>query len=170
MIDPLSYFVLFVKASLLSPNGLSNIASLHHDLIGKGWATEQDFNHSLAIGQLSPGPGGLWVVGLGYLTYGWLGALLALLAITLPPLLVLVVAGFYHRFGQRDWITPAMRGISMGVVGIQLSISWTILLYSGSNWRGWLIGGGASVLALNKRVNVLVILALAGLAGYLALR
>jgi chromate transport protein ChrA len=93
-----------------------------------------------------------------------------LLAITLPPLLVLVVAGIYHRFGQRDWIAPAMRGISLGVVGIQLSISWTILLSSGSNWRGWLIGGGASVLALNKRVNVLVILALAGLAGYLALR
>lgn len=169
MIDPLILFMLFVKASLFSPNGISNIASLHHDLLGKGWATEQDFNHSLAIGQLSPGPSGLWVVGLGYLTYSWPGALLALIAITLPPLLVLVVAGLYRQLDQHGWIAPVMRGISLGVVGIQLATSWTILLYSGSNWRGWLICVGASVLALNKRVNLLVILALAGLAGYLAL-
>lgn len=167
MIDPLMYFLLFLKASLLSPNGISNIASLHQDLLSNKWATEQHFTHSLAIGQLSPGPSGLWVVGLGYLTYSWVGALLALVAMTLPPLLVLAVSSLYHRVGRYRWITDAMRGVSLGVIGIQMTTSWTILHQSGSDWRGWIIGGGASVLALQKRVHVLVILALAGCAGYL---
>jgi chromate transporter len=58
-------------------------------LISSGWAKEAEFGH--AIGQISPGPNGLWVISLGYLTYGIPGALFALIAITLPALLVLLV-------------------------------------------------------------------------------
>src|SRR5256885_13062862 len=82
MINPFIYFLLFLKASLFSTGGFSNLPSLHQDLIANGWAKEADFGQSIAIGQISPGPNGLWVISLGYLTYGYLGAFLALIAIT----------------------------------------------------------------------------------------
>src|SRR3954453_19883528 len=124
MINPLIYFLLFLKASLFSSGGFSNLPSLHQDLITNGWATDADFGQSIAIGQISPGPNGLWVVSLGYLTYGYLGALLALIAIVLPTMLVLLVAAGYARIEQSRWIAGAMRGVSHAVVGILLTVVW----------------------------------------------
>lgn len=170
MIDPLVYFLLYLKASLFSSGGFSNLPSLHQDLIGRGWAGETDFGQSIAIGQISPGPNGLWVISLGYFTYGFLGAFLALIAITLPPLLVLVVAAQYRRIEQQIRVQGAMQGVSLAVIGIQLSVVWTILHQPGVDWKGLIIGACAFGLALSRRVNVLLILALAALAGYLLYR
>lgn len=170
MINPFLYFLLFLKASLFSTGGFSNLPSLHQDLLGNGWAREADFGQSIAIGQISPGPNGLWVISLGYLTYGYLGALLALLAIILPALLVLLVAAGYARIERQAWVQGAMQGVSLAVVGILLTVVWTILRQPGVDWRGLLIALGAFGLALSRKVNVLLILGLAGLVGYFLYR
>jgi chromate transporter len=170
VINPLIYFLLFLKASLFSTGGFSNLPSLHQDLIGNGWAGEADFGQSIAIGQISPGPNGLWVISLGYLTYGYLGACLALLAITFPALLVLVIAGAYSRIERYTRVQGAMYGVSLAVVGLLLTVVWTILHQPGVDWKGLLIATGAFGLALSRKVNFLLILGLAGLAGYLLYR
>ena len=170
MINPALYFLLFLKASLFSTGGFSNLPSLHQDLIGAGWAVEADFGESIAIGQISPGPNGLWVISLGYLTYGYFGAMLALIAIILPPLLVLGVAAIFARIERARWVPGLMRGISLAVVGITLSVCWTIIRQPGTDWMGWLIAVAAFALAATRRVPLIAILALAGLAGYLLYR
>ena len=184
MINPFIYFLLFLKASLFSTGGFSNLPSLHQDLLANGWAKESYFGQSIAIGQISPGPNGLWVISLGYFTYGIAGAALALIAITLPALLVLVISAGYTRIEQRTWVQGAMHGVSLAVVGLLLSVVWTILrdwhmeyLCRGStcalgveDWKGLLIAGFAFGLALSRKVNILIILGLAGLAGYVLYR
>jgi chromate transporter len=170
MINPLLYFLLFLKASLFSTGGFSNLPSLHQDLISDGWATDAEFGQSIAIGQIGPGPNGLWVISLGYLTYGFLGAAFALVAITLPALLVLFVSAGYARLERQRWVQGFMRGISLAVVGILLTVVTTIIRQPGVDWKGWLIGSVAFGLTLSKRVNILMILGLAGLAGYFLYR
>jgi len=170
MINAFIYFLLFVKASLFSSGGFSNLPSLHQDLIANGWATEADFGQSIAIGQISPGPNGLWVISLGYLTYGYLGAFFALVAITLPALLVLLVSAGYSRIENRTWVQGAMHGISLAVIGLLLAVVWTILRQPGVDWKGLLIAVGAFGLALSRKVNILVILGLAGVVGYFLYR
>ena len=101
--NPLIYFWLFFKASLLSTGGLGNLPFLTKDLVSLGWAEESDFLTAIAVGQVSPGPTGLWSISLGYLTFGWLGAGLALAALSFPPLLTLVVAGFFNRLDVCRW-------------------------------------------------------------------
>jgi chromate transporter len=165
MINPVLYFLLFIKASLFSTGGFSNLPSLHQDLLSNGWAVEADFGESIVIGQISPGPNGLWVISLGYLTYGYLGAVLALVAITLPPLLVLGVAAIYGRIARQRWVEGLMRGISLAVVAISCSVCWTIIRQPGVDWMGWIIAAVAFALAMTRRVNIMVILALAGCAG-----
>lgn len=167
MINPLLYFLLFLKASLFSTGGFSNLPSLHQDLLANGWANEAEFGQSIAIGQISPGPNGLWVISLGYLTYGYLGALFALIAITLPALLVLLVSAGYARIERHAWVQGGMLGVSLAVVGLLLTVVWTILHQPGVDWKGLLIAAGAFGLALSRKVNILVILGLAGLVGYL---
>lgn len=166
MIDPLVYFLLFLKASLFSTGGLGNLPSLHQDLIARGWAVDADFGHSIVIGQLSPGPTGLWVISLGYLTYGVTGALLSLVAVIIPALVVLLIAAGYRRIAEWRWIQGAMRGVSLAVVGILFTVVWTVLHQPGVDWKGLLIAAGAFALAFSRKVRFPLILGLAGLAGY----
>src|SRR5438045_9701879 len=101
MINPFIYFLLFLKASLFSTGGFSNLPSLHQDLIATGWAKEVDFGESIAIGQISAGPNGLWVISVGYLTYVYLGAFLALIAICISPLRGIAVTAVHRLFVRR---------------------------------------------------------------------
>jgi chromate transporter len=170
MINPLLYTLLFLKASLFSTGGFSNLPSLHQDLLARRWANEVDFSQSIAIGQISPGPNGLWVICLGYFTYGVLGACCALLAITVPPLLVLVVARSYRYIERWPRSQGIMRGVSVAVIGLLLTVIWTILHQPIVDWKGWLIAMGAFGLALSRKLNVVMILALGGLVGYFLYR
>lgn len=156
-----------MKASLLSTGGLGNLPFLHKDLITAGWANESDFVTALAVGQLSPGPTGLWSISLGYLVYGWLGALLALIALSLPPLLILGVAAFYQRLETNPAMQNFTRGLGLGVVGLTLAVAFGLAQSIITDWRGLLIGLGALALALSRRVPVFGILMLAALAGIL---
>jgi chromate transporter len=166
-VNPLIYFWLFLKASLFSTGGLSNLPFLHNDLIPLGWAKENDFVTALAVGQVSPGPTGLWSISLGYLTFGWIGAALALVALSLPPLLVLVVSAFYNRLKTLPVVEDFTRGLGLGVVGLTLTVALGLANSAITDWRGILIAIGALGLALSKRVPVILVLILAALAGYL---
>ena len=170
MINPLIYFLLFLKASLFSTGGFSNLPSLHQDLIANGWAVEADFGQSIAIGQISPGPNGLWVISMGYLTYGFLGASLALVAVIIPALLVLVISAGYTRIEHRPSVQGAMRGVSLAVVGLLLYVVVTILRQPGVDWKGLLIAAVAFGLAFSRKVNILIILGMAGVVGFLLYR
>ncbi len=163
----LEYFWLFFKASLLSTGGLGNLPFLHKDLIGLGWAQEFDFLTAIAVGQISPGPNGLWSVSLGYLTWGWAGALLSLLALCLPPLTILVVEAFYYRIAGHSTVQDFTRGLALGVIGLTLAVSYNLATATISDWRGILITLAALALALTRRVPIIAILALAALAGIL---
>ncbi len=166
--NALLYFWVFLKASLLSTGGTGNLPFLHGDLIALGWAQEPDFLTALAVGQLSPGPTGLWSISLGYLIFGWAGAGLALAALSLPPLLILGVAAIYDRMEHRAAVQNFMRGMALGVVGLTLAVAWSLAHATIADWQGAVIALVALALALSKRVPVIVILGLAALFGCLA--
>ncbi len=165
--NPILYFWLFLKASLLSTGGLGNLPFLNKDLLAYHWATPADFVTAIAVGNLSPGPTGLWSISLGYLTNHWLGATLALVALSLPPLLILVVSAFYNRIEKQPVVQDFTRGLGLGVVGLTLAISLSLAGSSISDWGGIIIAAVALGLALSKKIPVILILILAGIAGLL---
>lgn len=165
--NPLLYFWLFLKASLFSTGGLGNLPFLHQDLLALGWATETDFVSAIAVGQLSPGPTGLWTISLGYLTFGWAGAGIALIAITLPTLLALVVAALHRRVEARPAVQNFTRGIALGVIGLTVGVAWALFQHNIRDWREMAIMAAAFGLALSKRVPVVFLLVLAALVGWL---
>jgi chromate transporter len=166
-VSPLVYFWLFFKASLFSFGGLGNLPFLHKDLLGLGWAKESDFVTAIAVGNISPGPTGLWTISLGYLTYGWLGSILATVALAIPPLLVLIVSAFYNRIEKLPQVQNFTRGLVLGVVGLTLTVALGLARSSIVDWRGILVAMVALGLALTKKVPIIVILALAAVFGCL---
>lgn len=165
--NPLLFFWIFFKASLLSTGGLGNLPFLKEDLLGLGWAQPADFVTAIAVGNLSPGPNGLWSVSLGYLIFGWLGAILALVALSLPPLLTLLVAASYSSIEHRPVVQDFTRGLALGVVGLTLAVALGLASSTIADWGGIFVAVGAFGLALSKRVPVLVIFFLAAVAGIL---
>ncbi|MEN9937455.1 MAG: hypothetical protein RLZZ387_4034 [Chloroflexota bacterium] len=163
--NTLVLFWLLLKASLFSTSGTGNLPILHDELLGRGWATDKDFAEALAIGQISPGPTGLWVISLGYLLDGPRGALLSLVAITLPPLTVLLVHGFYERYGQHPAMRGFVRGLTLAVSGIFVVVLADIMAGTGIDARSVGIAVVAAALGATRRVPVPVLLALAGAAG-----
>ncbi len=166
--DFLIYFWLFLKASLFSTGGMSNLPSLHADLLAHRWATEQQFAESLMVGQIAPGPNGLWVISLGYLTGGFRGAMLALIAISLPPLLVLMVDKLYRRVKDNPAVEGFVRGLSLAVIGVFGMVLIGLMRNFGVDSRSVLIATIAIGLGLTRRVPVLGIIALAALVGIVA--
>jgi chromate transporter len=166
-VNPLFYFLVFLKASLFSTGGLGNLPSLHQDLLANGWATEADFGKAVAVGQITPGPNGLWVLALGYITYGWLGVLFATLAIIIPPFVVLLVAAGYQKIEHFPAVRGFIRGLSLAVVGSLLATATSLISAPGIDWKGYIVAALTVVIGLTNRVHVIFILAGAGVAGYL---
>ena len=164
--NPLLLFWAMLKASLLS-TGSGNIPILHEDLLSRGWASEQQFAEALAIGQISPGPTGLWVISLGYLVDGVRGSLLAVVAITVPPLLVLLVHRLYRRIGHHPATDGFVRGLTLAVVGILLVVLSGILARTGIGARSVLIATAAVAIGVTRRLPVIAVLALGAAAGML---
>lgn len=167
MIEPFTYFWILLKASFFSTGGTGNLPSIHADLLARGWATDRQFAEALAIGQISPGPSGFWVICLGYLTDGIRGALLATLAISLPPMVVLAVAALHRRVGDHPAMQGFVRGLGLAVCGIFFVVVVQLLKENGFDTRSALIVLASIGLALTGRLPVPVLLGLAGIAGAL---
>lgn len=163
--DYLVYFWLLLKASLFSTGGLGNFPILHEDLLAREWATERQFAEALAVGQVGPGPSGLWVISLGYLTAGWFGSVLAVIAICIPPLAVLAVERLYRRLHSHVAVDGFVRGLSITVLGVFLVVLVSLLRSNGIDVRTLSIMIGTVGLALTRRVPVSAILLLAAVVG-----
>jgi chromate transporter len=168
----LVFFLLFFKATLFSKSSVGNLPALHQELLARGWAREATFGEAIAIGQIGTGSNALWAVSLGYLTYCWLGALLALLAITLPHVLILPLAAIYQRFEQRAWAQALLRSLLLVSIGFLFAAAWAIFgsVEKPGNWAGLVICLTACLLCLSRRMGSLPVLLAGAGAGYLLYR
>lgn len=168
--SPLLLFWLVFKASLLSTSGLGNLPQLYDDMIKNGWAGQRHFAEALAVGQISPGPSGLWVVSLGYLLDGPRGALLSAVAISIPPFVVIALDRLYRHIGEH----PAMRGfvqdLSLAVVGNLVVALIELLRANDAGPFSLIVVSVAVALGMVQRIPILAILILAALAGALIYR
>lgn len=116
--SPLDLFLEVLRAAALSVGGAGSLPLLREALVVPGHVTEEQVLESLAIGRLSTGPTGLYVVSLGYFALGWAGAAIALAAATLPPLSLVVVASLGRRWLLTAWASGIIRGVALTTSGL----------------------------------------------------
>lgn len=88
----------------------------------KGWVNKEDFIDIIAVSQSFPG---VLAVNsssfIGKKVLGYPGALLALLGVTLPSILIIIlVANFFVAFRSNYYVDLAMRGINAAVPALIL--------------------------------------------------
>ncbi|HYK98129.1 MAG TPA: chromate transporter [Candidatus Acidoferrales bacterium] len=127
MTDVVALFWIFLKAAALSIGGQGALPLLRQDLVATGILTEHQVLEALAIGRVTPGPTGLFVVSLGYFAAGWLGAAIATLAASLPPLSMVALAGVIRRQLLTAWAAGVVRGVVLATSGLVIATSITLL-------------------------------------------
>ena len=161
---PLDLFWALLQASTLSLGAQTALPLLRTQLVGGGILTDRQMIEALAIGRLGTGPGGLFIVSLGYFAFGWPGALLALVAVTLPPLVIVPAATTLRKQLLSVPFAGALRGLALCTSGLVLPTKAVLILPGtpdGVNtwWQGLLLLGGIALGIEGKRHPVLIIAA-----------
>lgn len=162
--------LLFLRVGAVSfGGGASVLADLEHELVDQRAAmSEQQFLNAYAIGQATPGPGILFLVPLGFYAAGAPGAVVALVAFLVPPLLLqIVVASQWERLSRSPWIRALDRTLvplSVGLIGASLYSLGTPLLPLPTHVVGLVVAMLASTML---RLSPFVIVVGAGVLGLL---
>jgi chromate transporter len=153
--DPLALFLVFLKDSALSLGGLGSLPLLRQDLVATGIATDAQIVEALAIGRLSTGPNGLWIVSLGFLMAGPLGAAIALMAGVLPPLVILPATAVARRWLLSVPFAGLVRGASLATAGLLAATGVSLIAPAGGlpAWWQLVIGVAATVLTYQGRLH-----------------
>jgi chromate transporter len=111
-------FVAVFLASLLGFGGLGSLPVLRGQLAGAGLNTDQLLLSSLAVGNISPGPNGLYLIAVGYFVDGCTGAAAASVAVLLPPMLVLLLDRVRARLIHLPRFRSALQSLGLAVVAL----------------------------------------------------
>jgi chromate transporter len=152
----------FLRASIFSTGGQSGLPLLREDLLRLGALTDAQIIDGLVIGRLSTGPGGLYMVSLGFLAGGWLGGAVALAAIALPPLVVLPASAYLRPRLPHRRVNGLVRGLTFTTSGLVVATSLDLLLSaSGAGgpapWQLALAAIGLAASLEAKRHPVLIV-------------
>jgi len=158
--------------SFLAIGGVNSlIPEIHRRVVDvQGWMTNAEFAQAFAISQASPGPNMLIVSVIGWKVYGFLGALVATVAICLPTsVLTYGIAHVWDRFRGAPLRAAIQRGLAPVTVGLVLASGYVLAQTTDDGWVSYALTAATALLALNTRRHPLWFLAAAAVLGALGL-
>ena len=126
-------FYTFFKIGLFSfGGGYGTIPLIEGEIVNKGVITEEAFVKFIGIAESTPGPFAVNIatfvgadVGtdcLGTSFGGFLGSLLATIAVVLPAFIImLVIAALLKNFSNNKWVKGFMQGVQPFIIGLIIS-------------------------------------------------
>ncbi|TMC29679.1 MAG: hypothetical protein E6J24_16535 [Chloroflexi bacterium] len=150
----LALFLVLLKDSALALGGLGSLPLIRQDLVATGIATDAQVVQALAIGRLSTGPNGLWIVSLGYQIGGWSGAAIAVLATSLPPLVMVPATAAGRRFLLTPAFAGIVRGATLATAGLLASTGTSLIAQGGVTTAWWQLAIGAAAIALTYQGRI----------------
>jgi chromate transporter len=116
-------------------NGPVMVPLLQRHLVeGSHLVTLDQFLYAYALGRATPGQANLYVAALGYMSFGWVGAILTVVAIQLPGYLMLPLVKGYERFREVRAVRGFTRGLTAVSVALMLSVTLSIGRQTLTDW------------------------------------
>ena len=157
----LKLFWEFFKVSCFTFGGAYGAIALIRDMVTtNGWLSEERLAYMIAISESTPGP-----IMVNLATYvgssqaGFLGAVIATLAVVLPSfLIILLVTALLKTALKNKYIQAVLRGLKPCVIGIVLATG--IYMVFGNCF------GAISALKINLRAVIITAILVASMCGY----
>ena len=166
-----SAFVRYANFTL--GGGSATVAVLHREFLEKKrWIDSDNFSLCFALARLTPGTNLLaFCTGVGWLLRGTSGAVVALLAASIPCTIIVVVAtSLFSHWQESSWAQAAIHGAIAAAVAITVKTCWTIAhphVRKGTRLRVSLIATGAFLLYVWGMVPAVQVLLIAAVVGAL---
>ena len=157
----LDLFLGFLKVGCFAFGGAYGAIPLIRDVVmSYGWLTEDMLTYMIAVSESTPGP-----IMVNLATYigssqaGFLGAVIATLAVVLPSfLIILLVTALLKTALKNNYVQAVLRGLKPCVIGIVLATGVYMVL---SNCFG-----AISALKVNVQAIILTAILVASVFGY----
>jgi chromate transporter len=100
--------------------GFGSVPLMLHEIVDiRKWIDSKTFMDGIALGQVTPGPIVITATFVGYLMYGFYGAIMATVAVFTPSFLILVsVTPFFDRLKASRHFVRATKAILASFVGL----------------------------------------------------
>lgn len=136
------------------------------------WLTHDDYIESIAIGQMTPGaPIVNTGICIGYRLRKMRGALASTAGqIFTGTIVAILLAVFYMKIKEQPLLRSAMKGIGAAVVGLLLSIIFTMSKKVLNDYKTLLVAAAAFILLALFRLSPIMIILTAAAAGYILFR
>ena len=175
----LQLFYVYLKIGIFGfGGGYAMLSLIQADVVDRyGWISSQEFTDIVAISQMTPGP-----IGINSATYigytaihnaGYspamavFGSCLTTFAVCLPSfLLVLAISYAFAKFRNNKYVAAAFYGLRPAAVGLIAAAA--LLLMNSENfidYKSFLIFGAAFILTWKFKINPILMIILAGIAG-----
>lgn len=116
--------LLFARIGLTSfGGGLS--AWLYREIVDRrSWLNDDEFLGALTMSQILPGSNVVNLsIYIGHRLRGALGSLIAVLALLLPPMIVVVLLSIvFQRLGNLGWLHDFLEGVAAAAIGLTASV------------------------------------------------
>jgi len=152
----------FGGGNTILPEMQREVVQNHH------WMSAQEFSALFALAQAAPGPNMMIVPLVGWQVAGWAGLLVSSLAKFGPSsLITLIVMRSWKRYKDKPWRRIVQSGLVPVTVGLVVSSG---LLIAEASATSLALGGIillCTLLAMNKKLHPLWVLAIGAVLGLL---
>ena len=132
----------------------------------EGWMTARQFTDIFAIAQVTPGPNVIIVTLIGYQVAGFLGALVATVAMCGPTSLFAFYVGHaWARFKDAPWRT-VQAGLLPISIGLVAASAFVVMPTTAHNLVAGAVVAGTAVATYTTRLHPLWIFAAAAVLGF----
>ncbi|MBI3934568.1 MAG: chromate efflux transporter [Acidobacteria bacterium] len=169
LLGQLAWYFLKV-GSLIFGGGMVIVPMLEQEVVNRlGWLTHREFLDGLALGQVTPGPVVITAAFIGFKVAGFLGALVATVAIFFPSFVfVFIGAALMKRWERSPRMQAALRGINAAAVGAILGACYPLSRAALTGALPALLFAISLVAMWRYRVGFLKVLGAGALLGLLA--
>ena len=177
--EPFSYRKLFISTFLISAftvgGGFVLIPLMKAKFVDEyGWLKENEALDLVSIAQSAPGVMAFnSSIIMGYRMGGFLGSVTALLATVLPPLITLtVISYFYDAVASNPYVRMFLKGMQCGVTAILINVVLDLVIKQVKKKLALplIIMAGAFVAAVVFKINIMQIIAVVAVIGFLLMR
>lgn len=176
----MALFVSFFKIGLFGfGGGYAMLPLIQQEVVDvHNWISISDFTDIVAISQTTPGPiafnsatyvGYSAATNLGFSSFqGVIASAVCTFAVSIPSLILMTaVCAFFHRLQKNVWMQASLSILKPAIIGLIATAA--LMLMDARNfidYKSWIIFG-AIFIASMKKVDPILLIVLAGLAGFL---
>lgn len=162
-------YLVMVKATVTSLNGPMSLPVLRDELVVKRHViSDRELTAAVTAAQASPGPMGVYIVGVGYFVAGAAGAVVGWLAMLTPAFLAIPLARFASRWLDTERARRAMEAAVLASAGLIAMSAIPLAEASIHTSFHFVLAVAAFGLAAGTRIPTVFLTIGAGVAGLLS--